>query len=252
MNAGHDTISAFAVRHDGLVLQNVVSSGGDRPISLATDDHLLYVLNAGAPAGISGFAIDKHDGLSALAGSTQPLSTGASSPEQVSFSRDGRVLIVTEKGSGTIDTFQVGHDGLAGAAQVNASVGAGPYGFDFDKHGNVIVSDAGSGAASSYSLSKSGDLTLITGPVSTGGQAAPCWLVVSDDGHFAYTANAGSGTVSAFAIHDGRLHSCKTAIAADLGSGSHPLDEAIGTQGRPLLHDPGRRHPHPRDLPGER
>lgn len=233
VNAGDNTISAFAVRPDGLTLQNVAASGGVDPISLTVSDHVLYVLNAGSPAGISGFAVDKKDGLSPLPGSTQPLSAGAVSPEQIAFGPDdGRVLLVSEKGSGTIDTFQVGHDDLAGPAQSNPSVGAGPYGFDFDNHGNVIVSDAGASAASSYSLSKSGDLTLITGPVANNSQAAPCWLVVSDDGRYAYTANAGSGTISGYGIHDGQLTLLDpSGVSANLGAGSHPLDEAVGTKG---------------------
>ncbi len=236
VNAGDNTVSAFDVRSDGLVLENVVPSGGVDPIGVATDGHLVYVLNAGSPAGISGFRVDKKNGLAPLPGSTQPLSADAASPEQISFSKDGRVLVVAEKGSsstpGMIDTFQVGHDGLAGAAQANPSVGDGPYGFDFDKQGNLIVSDAGSAASTSYSLSKSGLLSLITGPVSTNGQGAPCWLVVSDDGRYAYTANAASGTISGYAIHGGQLTLLDASgITADLGSGSHPLDEAISTRG---------------------
>jgi 6-phosphogluconolactonase len=237
VNAGSDTISSFAVGSDTLTLQNVVSSGGSNPISLTAHDHTLYVLNAGATAGISGFSIDRRTGLTPLPGSSQPLSAGAAGPEQVSFSPDGRVLVVAEKGSNSIDTFQVAADGLAGAAQSSPSVGAGPYGFDFDNHGDVIVSDAASNAASSYALSKTGALTLVSGPVSTNGQAAPCWLVVSNDGRFAYTANAGSGTISGFAVDNGRLTLLvPSGISADLGSGSHPLDEAVGTRGGHYLY----------------
>lgn len=231
-NAGSGTISTFAVRPHGITLENVVSSGGSDPISLTTHDHTLYVLNAGSPAGISGFGVDRHDGLTPLPGSTQPLSGGAAGPEQISFSPDGRVLLVTEKGSNTIDTFRVGHDGLAGGAQSNPSDAGGPYGFDFDNRGNVIVSDAGAGAASSYALSRTGALTPISGPVSTNGQAAPCWLVVGGDGRFAYTANAGSGTISGYAVHDGGLSLLDpSGVSASLGAGSHPLDEAVGTGG---------------------
>ena len=231
VNAGDDTISTFAVGPHGLTLQNVVPSGGSDPISLTAHDNTLYVLNAGS-LDISGFAIDGHGGLTPLFGSTQALSAGASSPEQIGFSPDGGALLVTNKGSNTIDTFQVGHDGLAGAAQSNASADGGPYGFDFDNRGDAIVSDAGAGAVSSYDVSKSGSLTLVDGLVSTNGQAAPCWLVLTRDSRFAYTANAGSGTISGYAVRNGQLTLLDpSGVSADLGAGSHPLDEAASTRG---------------------
>ncbi len=226
VNAGDDTVSAFAVRPNGLTLQDVVSSGGTDPISVTSHGNLVYVLNAGSP-GISGFTVNPATGLTPLPGSTQPLSGGAASPEQVSFSQSGSVLIVAEKGSGTIDTFRVGPGGIAGAAQTT-SAGGGPYGFGLDNHGNLIISLAGAGASSSYSVSPTGVLTPISSMVSTGGQAAPCWLVVTPDGRYAYTANAGSGTISLYGIANGQLTLLNDIVAF---VGAHPLDEAVGTQG---------------------
>ncbi len=53
-------------------------------------------------------------------------------------------------------------------------------------------------------------------------------------GRFAFTADAGSGTISTFRVgHSGRLHLVHAA-AADAGSTSHPLDEAITPDGRYL------------------
>jgi 6-phosphogluconolactonase len=230
VNAASNTIAAFDVRPDGLVRQNVVPSGGTLPIGLTTHGNLVYAVNAGGTPTISGFTAGK-DGLTPLAGSTRALSPGAAGPAQVSFTPDGRVLVVTEKASNSIDTFVVDADGYAGAPAIHPSIGATPFGFDFDNRGNLLVSDAG-GAASSYAVSSAGDVSVITAPVLTH-QAAPCWLVATKNGRYAYTANAGAGTISGFSVDHGAL----TLLAADgssaaFGAGSHPLDEAVSENGQ--------------------
>jgi len=233
VNAGSNTISYFRVRHDGLVLQDTIGSGGIRPISLTTHGHVLYVLNAGS-GDITGFTV-RPDELAPLAGSTQPLGAGSAGPAQVSFSPNGRTLVVTEKASSTIDTYAVGDHGIAGAPIVNAAAGGTPFGFDFDKRGDVLTSDA-AGSASSYAVAKNGSLSVISGAVATH-QGAPCWLVTSNDGRYAYTANAAGGTISGFAVgHDGSLSLLDPSGATgNLGAGSHPLDEIVSRDGK-FLH----------------
>ena len=234
VNAGSNTISYFRIRHGGLELQDTIDSGGVQPISLTYRGHVLYVLNAGAGGNISGFTVG-HDDVSLLAGSTRPLGAASSGPAQISFSPDGKTLVVTEKASSTIDTYRVDHR-IAGAPTVNAATGATPFGFDFDKRGDVLTSNA-AGSASSYDIAKNGSLSVISGAVPTNGQAAPCWLVTSNDGLFAYTANAGSGTVSGFSVaRDGSLSLLDpSGIAGNLGAGSHPLDEIVSRDGK-FLH----------------
>jgi len=173
--------------------------------------------------------------LTPLAGSTRPLGAGSAGPAQVSFAPNGKTLVVTEKASSTIDTYPVGDHGVAGPPIVNAAVGATPFGFDFDKRGNVLTSNA-AGSASSYDIAANGSLSVISGAVPTF-QGAPCWLVTSTNGRYAYTANAGSGTISGFSIgHDGALALLNpSGISGSLGAGSHPLDEAASRDGQ-FLH----------------
>jgi 6-phosphogluconolactonase len=230
VNAGSNSISYFRVDHDGLELQDTVASGGVRPISLTAHDHVLYVLNAGGAGNITGFVV-KHGQLSPLAGSTRPLGAGSAGPAQVSFAPNGKTLVVTEKSSSTIDTYAVDGHGIAGPPTVNAAVGGTPFGFDFDKHGNVLTSNA-TGSASSYDVGKDGSLSVISGAVPTF-QGAPCWLVTSKNGRYAYTANAGSGSISGFSVgHDGALALLDASgVTGDLGAGSHPLDEAVSENG---------------------
>jgi 6-phosphogluconolactonase (cycloisomerase 2 family) len=229
VNAGSNSITRFSVHRSGLEWEATVPSGGTMPISLTVNDHLLYVLNGGAPTNISGF--DTHgDGLTPIPGSTRAMGPGATGPAQISFNRNGHVLVVTEKTTSSIETFYVDND-VPDNAAVFAATGATPFGFDFDKRGNVLTSNA-SGSASSYSLSHEGRVNVISGAVPTF-QGAPCWLVTSNDGRYAYTANAGPGTISGFTIgNDGTLTLLTPGGAtATLGAGTHPTDEAVTKDG---------------------
>jgi 6-phosphogluconolactonase len=229
VNAASNTISMFAVDPLGhLDWKANAPSGGTTPISVTVDDQTLYVLNAGGTPNIAGFSIRARS-LDPIPGSTRLL-PGAG-PAQVQFSPDGRELVVTNKASSTIDTFLVGSNGLTAGPWVTPSAGGTPFGFDFDKRGHVLVSEA-AGSASSYSPLAAGGLSLITGPVATG-QAAPCWLVTSADSRYAYTANAGAGSISQFTI--GKSGSLTLTDATAIGTGSHPLDEAAGSNG--FLYD---------------
>ena len=80
-------------------------------------------------------------------------------------------------------------------------------------------------------------MNVISGAVPTF-QAAPCWLVTSKDGRYAYTANGGGGTISGFTVgNDGSLTLLTPGGAtASLGATSHPLDEAITKDGRYLYN----------------
>ncbi len=209
MNAGSNTISAFKVRPNGLQYFGFFDSGGTRPVSLAVDGDLLYVLNAGGSAGgednITGFLIEPDGMLLHIEGSTQLLSGPNTSPAQIEFSTDGNVLVVTEKGTGKIDTYVVDNDGIAGPPNIYDSAGTVPFGFSFSKRNRLYVSEAGTSSASSYQVYPDGTLEVIS-PAVPINQAGVCWLVVTNNGRYAYTTNAGSGTISGFDIdRDGTI-----------------------------------------------
>lgn len=203
VNAGSDTISAFKVKPDHLEYVDSFYSGGTRPVSLTVDGNLLYVLNAGGAVGdedtITGFIIGSDGALQPLAGSTQPLSGPNTLPAQIAFSTDGNVLVVTEKGTDSIDTYVVDIDGHAGPPNVFSSAGNVPFGFSFSKRNRLYVSEAGSNSASSYQVYPNGNIEVITAAVPTG-QGGVCWLVATKNGRYAYTTNAGTGTISGFNI----------------------------------------------------
>ena len=235
VNAGSHSISAFAVDHDGVRLTDVVPSGGLMPVSITEHHGIVYVLNAASDA-ITGFTLDKNGMLAPLAGSTRSLGGVGTAPAQVSFSPDGDLLVVTEKATSQIATFVVGHDGLAGDAMVQPSSGTTPFGFAFGKRDQVFVSEAFGGAAaasaaSSYQADADGTLTNVSASVPTT-QTAACWVVVTPDGRFAYATNAGSASISAYAIAvDGAITLMPTdGRAGETGAG--PGDVAITNNGR--------------------
>jgi 6-phosphogluconolactonase len=234
VNAGSNTVSLFSVRPNGLELQATATSGGISPISIAERKGLLYVVNAGGAGNIAGFTVGDGS-IAPLAGSIRPLGAGSAGPAQVSFTPDGNALVVTEKASSTIDTYAVGPDGVAGAPAVSPSAGGTPFGFDFDNRGHLLVSEA-AGSASSYAVG-GGGANVISGAVATH-QGAPCWLVASKNGKYAYTANAAAGTISGFSVgHDGSIALLDpTGATASLGSTSHPLDEAVSSNGQFLYN----------------
>ncbi len=236
VNAGSDSISTFAVHPRRLVLVGTIASGGEGPISLTAHRNLLYVLNAGSGT-IAGFSGAQHGSLSPLSRSERPIA--GSGPAEVLFSPDGGVLVVTDKDSNTIDTFAIGRSGRPGPAQSHPSVGEEPFGFDFDKRGHLIVSEAFGGAAgasavSSYSVAPSGALGVIS-PSVADNQTAACWIAISPNGRFAYTTNTGSGSISSYSLgHDGSLQLLDQ-VAADTGAASAPTDLDASRSGRLLL-----------------
>jgi 6-phosphogluconolactonase (cycloisomerase 2 family) len=238
-NAGSDEISVFSTAHNRLQLVDKVSSGGQMPVSLALHHNLLYVVNAGGLAGgqdnITGFFF--VDGrLVALPGSTRALSADNTGPAEVAFTHDGNTLIVTERLTNLIDTFTVGDDGQTAIHQTFASAGADPFGFSVGHQDRIFVSEATASTASSYSVSDDGNLNVISASVPTK-QHAACWLTLTPDEHYAYTANAASGTLSGFSVApNGSLHLLEPdGVAAVIGNGSHPVDMAPSTDGHILF-----------------
>jgi 6-phosphogluconolactonase (cycloisomerase 2 family) len=231
VNAGSNSLSVFRVnqdddangRKDALELVTVRPSGGEKPVSLTVNRGLLYVLHSGETVdgeiatpncttgdrpSITGFRVSAAGQLTPIPGSTRRLSGDAHSGcAQVSFSPDGRVLVVTERlaqdedptgpagDEGVIDTYVLNPDGTPGAAQVFDATGQGPFGFTFTKAGALLTTEqfdgpmgVGLGAAAGYTLSASGVPTPTSGSVGNGGTDT-CWFVVTDNGTFGYTTS---------------------------------------------------------------
>jgi 6-phosphogluconolactonase len=225
VNAGSNEISVFRVKRSALELVEKVDSGGEFPVSLAVFDNLVYVLNNDSP-NITGFSLDQEGQLAPIAGSTRDLGTGGFS--QVGFDPRGNNLVVTDRGENEILVFPLDRHGLPAMAPVtSASSGIAPFGFIFDQQGHLLVSEAGSGAVSSYDIGDNGSLQIISSSVGNG-QIATCWIARNFMG-FVFSANTGSGTVSVYkGISNGQLE----LLDATAGVGVTPLDIGVSVDDR--------------------
>jgi 6-phosphogluconolactonase len=244
VNAGSNELSIFSVGRHGLELEDTVDSGGARPISVAIHRDLVYVVNAGGLVGstdnVAGFRL-RHDGrLSSLPGSARPLSADSTDPAQVAISPDGRFLLVTEKATSVIDAFPIDRDGYAGDRVDNPSAGQTPFALAFGKRDQVFVSEIfgqapGAGAVSSYRLTHDGFLEVVD-PSVPNTETAPCWLVVTRGGRYAFTTNTPDDSLSAYAIDfEGHLELLDPdGRSAEPGAGTNPLDMDLTDDGRYL------------------
>jgi 6-phosphogluconolactonase (cycloisomerase 2 family) len=242
VNAGSNDVSSFAVSGSHLELRDRVGSGGTRPISVSVRGGLVYVLNAGGRGNITGFRLFPTGALEPIPGATQPLSSANAGPAQVEIHPRLGTVVVTEKSTSSIDTFDLDLFGRARPLQRHDSAGKTPFGFEFTSNGELIVSEAATASMSSYAFSRRGDPLLISSAVPDT-QAAPCWVAISGDDGFAYTANAGSGSISSYTVDRFGALRLANARAADIGEGSSPLDLTTDRAGKYLYAvERGTRH----------
>jgi 6-phosphogluconolactonase len=216
VNSGSDSVTAFRVTRDGLRLIGSVPSGGVAPVSVDEHRGRVYVLNSGdtpsrGTPNVASFAARFGGALSPIPGGVRDLAAGASGTAQVGVSPDGRRLLVTERESNKLETLRLDHFGRPGTPVVTPSSGTTPFGFDFDRRGRVVVSEAGESTVSSYRIRFFGGLSTITASLAVT-QGAACWVAVSPNGRYAYTGNA-AGSITGFEID--RRSGGLTALDAD-------------------------------------
>jgi len=232
VNAGSDEVSSFTVAPDGsIALAARVGSGGTKPVSLALHGSVLYVLNTGSNT-LSGFTVSAAGALTPIASSTRALRSGAAGASTIAFTPDGH-LVVTEIMANRLETFALKPDGRLGDPAVTPSSGAGPFGFDVTPWNQPIVSEAMGaapfGAVSSYWIGAKNALQVMTSSLSTS-QRATCWLVLTADGHYAFTSNTASGSISALHVANDAtvtLIAPRAAVAGREGTmppGAAPID----------------------------
>src|SRR5947208_22311 len=146
------------------------------------------------------------------------------------LSEDGQWLIVVNAGSNDISVFSVNHKGLT-LTDRTGSQGAMPI--SVTVHGSVVYTLNSGGAESTGNIAgyhlNDGQLSTISASVPDTQQAA-CWLVVTGNGQFAYTANAHSTTISSYTIAGNGKISLLNAKAATVGGTD--LDVALARNSR--------------------
>lgn len=205
VNPGSDDVSIFAVAGRGaLELVDRAPSGGVRPISVTVAGALVFVLNAGVPNSVAGLRIGAAGQLQPMPGSIRPLSAADAGPAEIAFDERGEFLVVTEKATSRLDVYAVDASGGIEGPAVVPSSGAVPFGFAFTREGLLVVSEAAGSTVSSYRL-VDGGLETVTASAPTFSGAA-CWVAITTDGRFAYSANTAGDDISGFAIApDGSL-----------------------------------------------
>lgn len=90
------------------------------------------------------------------------------------------------------------------------------------------------GAVTAYRLIH-GTISLLNGPVPDF-QIAPCWMVITHNGHFAYTSDADSHTISGYGIHrDGTISLLNAdGVTGTTPADTFPLEEGLSRDSRLL------------------
>jgi hypothetical protein len=239
VNAGSNTITNFKITRWGLLREQVISSGGEFPVSIAASPDAVYVLNARSGGSIQGYRnIEGHlikvDSWNRQLG-FDPNATPefTSTPAQIGFAPGNRELIITTKGDGSsVETFRVGAFGWpARRPTVTTLPGRAPFGFDFDRTGHLVLTEAGTNSVATFRLRHDGTVGLRDRALT--GQQATCWVVV--DRHTAYVSNAGSATVTSYRIRaNGDIVPLQT-VSTHAGT----VDAAVSRDGRNLYVQTG-------------
>jgi DNA-binding beta-propeller fold protein YncE len=235
-NAGSGTVSTFRVLGSRLVLTDRTATGGSEPNAVAQHGKLVYVLNTAGSSSVVGFRV--VDGrLVRIADSLRFLSGNFVESASLAFTPDGKNLVVTERATNNIDVFRVLADGRLAPITVNPSAGPGAFSVAIAPNGAVIVSETGAGgpassAISSYGIAPDGRLLPVSVSLPTLG-AANCWNVVTPDGRFVYTSNAGTSSIAGFEIGaQGALRAIGSTLVGTNPPGSANLDITISADGR--------------------
>ena len=270
-NAGSDDVSVFRVSKTGLTLTDREATG-DFPNSVTNRGNNVFVLNSAGQGSISGYRLSRQGQLTPIDGSTRALDANQAAnrpdvlfnPTQVSFTPSGRQLVVTIKdgppagapvpmftaptGPGRVLVFGVDRKGMPSPTFGRTDLeNDGPFGFSFDRRGNLIttlfVGAPMGSSVGSFRINRDNSLTPITRNLPNG-QIDSCWI--ENNGRYAWSANYGSGTISSYRIgRDGSL----TLLDAAAGSanqlpnpttaptqGATPLDLRISRDGRFLYN----------------
>jgi 6-phosphogluconolactonase len=227
VNAGSGTISSFAVVGAFLTPTDVQSSGGAFPNAIAQRGNLVYVLNASGNSNVVGFNLENGH-LVRIPNATGYLTTGLSGGSSLTFSADGKVLLVSERTTGLIDSFPVNADGTWGTATLTSYPGI----FDFTTSAtNGLLITVGGPTISSTSAADNAKLTAVDNiPIFSGA----CWVVVTPKG-FVYGSTGGPGIIDGYSLSKaGVLTPIGTGEAASI-PGATILDLAVSSDGHFLF-----------------
>lgn len=243
VSPGDDKITVFKVNRSCLERQQVIYAG-DQPLAITMHGDLLYVLDGSvASTGIFGFHVGNNGMLEPIGNSTIATSTPIGVPGGLSFSPDGRSIVVANKVGSILDSYSVGHDGVATLVDsaVDSSSGMRPFSLTFRSDGTLYVVESGLGklmnaGVSTYSLNTgSGALTIKSNSVKNH-QTDGCWIVFNGNEEYVYTANFVSGSISSYKANNDGTVTLLNGAAGQSGKMSQPVDLGVSKDGKMLFN----------------
>jgi len=243
-NNGDGTISAYTIDPTSGALTPVAGSpkpDGNAPaaVSLAPNGKFAYSASDNGTK-IHAFTIDQTSGaLTELPNSpytVQGFSVGSAFPD-IAVDSNSAHLYLASSGDAKVAAFAIDPTtgGLTELPTVSAGAGAGAIPA-FSPDGNYLyvmdqaTTGVGANSVSGYAIGSDGSLTAIPGspfPAGTG----PTWISFTPDGKFAYVANTGEDTISAYSVSSGALAPLSTPTFA---TNEHPEDLTIDVSGTHL------------------
>lgn len=198
VNGGDSSVSVFSIDQTSgdLTLKKSTKLLGSTPSSLAFRNGFLYVMFQSGANQIGAYSVQADGSLNQLSLQNLPLTNAA--PTQVVVSPDGNFIVVSAgTASNMIVTYPMNKDGSLGSPISNTAGVNTPFAGAYASPTVYLSSDIAGRALASYSMNNAGALSLIGSVVS--GEAAPCWLVITPNGKFAYVGN-GAGSVSSYSV----------------------------------------------------
>ena len=251
-NSNSNDVSAFTIDGAKGALSAVSGSpfpAGSQPKGLAvvSNANLVFVAN-NTSNDISVFKFDSMTGAFTPAPQTAGTFAGLSGPIGASTDPMGKFLFVTNLNSNTISSFSI--DSASGMLTAVAgspfSTGTTPIGLVADPNGMFVyvgdhmadVTNPGDAITPFGLNAMNGGLASVQAlppaPASCGSATChvnPLRLAIHPVARFAYVANVGQNSVSAFSLHDGSLSLISTPVA----TGQHPFGMAFDPTGRFLF-----------------
>ncbi|PTB37148.1 uncharacterized protein TrAFT101_010882 [Trichoderma asperellum] len=245
VNPASDEVTVYSVSGSSLKKIQCIYAG-DQPLAISLSSNgFAYVMDGSvATTGIFGFKRNEMTGmLTPITNSTIATSTPIGVPGTVAFSPDARTIIVTNKVGSTIDQYSVAANGEAVLETTYASSGLRPFGAVWGKSNTLYVVESGlpafgNAGLSTYRLDKVDENPLLK-PITKSEknqQTDGCWVVVTPDEKYAYTASFITNAISSYKVAANGTATLIQEVAASPGEGTEPVDLALSADGQYLYN----------------